>query len=109
MSCELEVIDCFGRKVVLDHSNWEKHIAARRHLEVVEYHDRFAEVLRDPDIVVEARRDKHHHFFRQGITRGRHARLYLLVVVAEFAGVHKVTTWRLVPFVDTEGAVIWTR
>ena len=109
MSCSLDVVDCFGCRVLLDHANWEKHLADGRHLEVVQYHDRFIEVLQDPDIVVEANRDRHQHYFRSGITRGRHTRLYLLLIVAEFAAVHKIATWRIVPAADTDGRVLWMR
>lgn len=109
MSCELSVLDCFGRVVLLDYSNWEKHQADRRHLEVVPYHDRFPEVLRDPLIVVRAKRTGQDHYFREGLTRGSHHRLFLLLIVGEFDGIAKITTWRLVAATDTEGDIRWTR
>ena len=63
----------------LDHSNWVKHIP--RHPEVEPYHDRIAEVLTDPDIVVESPDSRHYHFYRLGIGGGRFRNVYLHVIV----------------------------
>ena len=111
MSCDLEVTDCFGWVVRLDHSNWQKHIDKGRHLEVVPYRDRFAELLTDPDVVVEARRDGHYHFYRRGLTTGRFHAHYLHVVV-EYYGADasgKVKSWWMTRSVDLEGIVRWMR
>jgi hypothetical protein len=65
--------------VNLDHSNWQKHLT--RHPEVVAYHDKLMTVLTDPDVVIEANRDGHFHFYRSGLTDGPYRRLYIRVVV----------------------------
>lgn len=109
MSCDLDVTDCFGRSVRLDHSNWVKHQS--RHPEAIPYHDQIAEVVADPDVVVEAGRDGHHHFYRRGLTRGRFRQHYLRVVVEYFGGGRqgKIKTWWLSSTVDTRGVLRWSR
>lgn len=91
MSCELVIIDCFGREVVLEHSNWVNH--EQRRPEVVAYHDALPLVLHEPDRVIEASRDGQYHYFRLGIGSGRYAHLPLHLVVAEYVGVFKLVTW----------------
>lgn len=107
MSCEITVRDCFGREVVLDHANWQNHLSV--HPDVVPYHDLFALALQDPDIVVQARRDDQHHFYRQGIVDDRYPGRYLRLIVVEFDAIYKVTTWRIARKVDTRGAIIYER
>jgi hypothetical protein len=70
VSCGFSVTDGFGRTVTLDHSNWQKHLDAGRHLEVVPYHDRFPEVLRDPDLVLRSGRDGQYHCYRRASRPG---------------------------------------
>ena len=103
MTCDLVVMDCFGREVILEHSNWEKH--RDRHGEVIEYHDSFPLVLQDPDFVVEAARDGDLHYYQLGIVGHR----YLQLVVRSFVGAHKVTTWWFSPKNRTKGTVIYER
>ena len=105
MACSLTVTDCFRRTVTLDHSNWQKHLADGRHLEVVPYHHLLPNVLQYPDLVVEADRDGHYHYFRRGIGTGPFAGHWLQVVVAG----DKVRTWRLVPVPGVPGRRIWPR
>jgi hypothetical protein len=109
VSCNLDVVDCLGRRIILDHSNWVKHVESRRHPEVEPYHDRFAEVLAHPDVVIEASRDGQHHFYRKGLTEGRYAGRYLVLIAVNFGGVYKIATWRIMPDVDAAGTVIWPR
>lgn len=87
MSCELDVIDCFDRRVLLQHANWQKHLTGpSRHPEVVAYHDQFPALLQDPDIVVEAERDRHHHFYLRGLA-----------------------SWWLAGRIGTRGKEVWRR
>lgn len=106
MSCALDVIDCFGRMVVLDHSNWVKHINTGRHLEVVQYLEHFPSVLSQPDRVIDDRRRSQRHYYKRGIAGGRYTGFYLQLVVGEFNGIYKITTWRLVPRIDPLGSVL---
>ena len=109
MNFELRVTDIFGREVSLDHSNWVKHLS--RHPEAAPYHGRLAEVLTDPDVVIEAAWDGHYHFYRRGITEGRFRNMYLRVVV-EYIGDGswgKIKTAWISSTVDTEGIVRWMR
>jgi len=69
LSCELDVVDCFGNTVHLDHSNWEKHLD--RHPDVVPYHDQLPLVLQVPQIVVKAEVDGAYHFYRLRSARVR--------------------------------------
>lgn len=105
MSCDLIVRDCFGREVILEHSNWEKHLS--RHPEVADYHDSFPLVLRDPNLVIEAAPGGQHHFYRQGIGAGRYHDFSLRLVVGEYAGVFKVATWWFTSELRTRGRVIY--
>lgn len=105
MSCGLTVTDCFGREVVLDHSNWVKHERRGAHPEVARYHDSFVLVLQDPDFVVEAVRDGHQHFYRRGIAAHR----YLHLVVVNFESVYKITAWWLSPQQDIKGMSVYER
>ena len=109
VSCELEVTDCFGKTVRLEHSNWEKHQA--RHPEVVAYHDHLSDVVSDPDVVVEDPVTGAYHFYRLGLTQGKHRRNYLKVIVEyyEEGTLGKMKTWWLPPSVDVEGQLIWMR
>ena len=109
VSCDLVVVDCFGETLVLDHSNWQKHLSSGRHLEVVSYHDAFQRALEDPDVVIEAARDGHDHFYRRGLGQGRYASHYLVVVVANFPAGGKIVTWRFTRAIDTRGTQIWKR
>jgi hypothetical protein len=84
VSCDLEVADCFGRTVRLDHSNWEKH--RNRHPEVVEYHNHLSIAVEDPDFVVEDPVTGAYHFYRLGLTHGRHRDNYLKVIVEYYEG-----------------------
>ncbi len=43
MSCDLEVVDCFGRTVHLRHSNWQRHVEKRPAIEP--YHDQIVTLL----------------------------------------------------------------
>lgn len=108
MPCELEVVDCFGRTVVLDHSNWTKHVETERHLEVVPYRERFAVVLREPDIVVEAERDGDFHFYKKGIGEGKYSNMYLHLAVKRLGppDPDKVATWWFSPYV-LKGKTVW--
>jgi hypothetical protein len=111
VSCELEVTDCFGRTVQLDHSNWQKHLATKRHLEVIPYHDQLSMVVADPDFVVEDPVTGAYHFYRLGLTTGRYARHYVKVVVEYYdsGSIGKMKSWRLPTSVDVEGQLVWMR
>lgn len=108
MACDLNITDCFGRLVALDHSNWQKHIVYRP--EIGPHHADLATVLTDPTVVVEASRDSHYHFYRLGLTTGRFTGMYLRVVVEYFPSGHgKVKTAWICRTVDTKGTVRWMR
>jgi hypothetical protein len=109
VTCALSVVDCFGRTVILDHSNWQKHLEAGSRLEVVPYHDRIPEVLRDPDFVMQSDRDGQYHYYRRGLTSGPHADLFLVLVVGTDGGLPTLRTWRLRRFANTRGRVVWSR
>src|SRR5712692_10552504 len=82
MACGFEVQDCFGRTVLLDHSNWEAHLP--KHPELVPYHDLLPQVLLAPDMVIEAPRTGEYHFYRRGLPVGRYGPLWLHLVVAYY-------------------------
>jgi hypothetical protein len=109
MSCDLTTIDCFGREVVLDHSNWVKHVDAQQHLEVIPYREHFAAVLREPDIVVEVALDRDLHFYKKGIGEGKYTDKYLHLVVKRLEQPpDKVATWWFSPYV-VKGTIVWPR
>ena len=101
MSCELDVLDCFGRRVLLDHSNWEKHLTRRPDL--IPYRERFAEVLSRLDAVIQAERDGALHFYRTGIGEGKFANLYLRIVIGRYSPVDKIKSWWFCTTVDPRG------
>ena len=94
---------------MLDHSNWEKHLLGGKHREVVAYHDSFPLVLQDPDIVVEAWRDGHLHFYRRRIVDDRYPGRYLRLIIVTLGDIHKVTTWWIDREVDLRGAIRYER
>ena len=109
MCCEFTARDVFGRQLRLDHSNWQKH--KHRHPEAVPYHDTISVVVSDPDIVIEASRDGHYHFYRLGLTRDRFVGHYVKVIV-EYAAdqtTGTIKTWWLPRGVDVQGSVRWIR
>jgi hypothetical protein len=107
MSCELTVVDRFGRTVRLDHSNWEKH--KPRHPEVVPYHDDLPVVLVDPDLVVELP-DGTWHYYRRGHQRARLAACYLRLVVEYFdPGGWKIKIAHPATAVRPMGTMQWIR
>jgi hypothetical protein len=65
----------------------------------------------DPDVVVEDPVTGAYHFYRLGLTRGRHSRNYLKVVVDYYEGgtVGKMKSWWLPSTVDVEGRFVWMR
>lgn len=109
MSCELEVVDRFGTIVRLDHSNWEKH--KTRHPEVIEYHAQLTVAVSDPDVVMEDADTGAYHFYRLGLTHGKHSRNYLKVVVEYYEGgtIGKMKSWWLPRSIDVEGSLVWMR
>jgi hypothetical protein len=106
VSCELEIKDLFGRRVLLDHSNWVKH--APRRPEVVPYHDRISLALTDPDWVLQTP-DGQRHFYRRDIGEGRFRNHYLRVIVEYYEDrqVGKIKTCWFQRTIDTVGAVLW--
>ena len=110
MACDLSVTDYLGRLVELQHSNWEKH--RPRHPEVVPYHDRIAEVLRDPDVVVEVIDRGQWAYYRLGLTDGRYQGNYIRVTVefyAHLGGSGRVKTCWLPKEIDARGELRWMR
>ena len=61
----------------------------------------------DPDVVIEATRDGHYHFYRSGLTDGAYRRLYIRVVVEYYGDLTwgKVKTTVLARTVDVPGTV----
>jgi len=76
---ELDVTDCFGHRVRLDHVNWERHLP--RHAELAPYHGQIPLVLREPHAVVQSAADGALHFYRLGIGEGMYQPLYLHIIV----------------------------
>ena len=112
LSCELDVTDCFGNPVRLDHANCVNHVEKRP--EIGPHHDVIADVLTDPDIVVSRQREgiAHYHFYRRDMLAGRSASLYLRVIVrypGDGARGVVVTAW-LTSSVDLAGGELkWLR
>ena len=109
MACGFTVTDCFGRTVTLDHANWQKHLQAGRHLEVVPYLPAFPLVLTAPDVVIEVASNSSYHYFRRGIGQGRFRQAWLCLVVATFPRGHRVVTWRFMPRIAVQGVQRWPR
>jgi hypothetical protein len=89
VSCELDVVDCFGNRVQLAHSNWEKHIRYRPEIEP--HHDLLPLTLADPDLVIRADRledngSHAYHFFRSGSWGGTIAGTHMHVITAYNVG-----------------------
>jgi hypothetical protein len=102
LTYDLVCDDYVGRIIRLGHDNWEKH--ARRHPEVVVYHDRLCQVVREPSTVVETH-DGDRHYYRYGIGEGRYSRLYLKVIVGIADG--WIRTAFFVRSVDVVGEVVY--
>lgn len=112
MTCELDVTDCFGRRVILTHRNWERHLIGEppchQHPEVVPYHDRFPEVLGDPDLVIEALNGQY-HFFKNGITSGRYQHLAIHLVTRPNRDHEGLASFWLSRLGDVKGTIKWPR
>ena len=107
MTCAFQATDCFGRTVVLEHSNWQRHLAQGRHPEVVPYLGVLPQVLSRPDIVMEAHSNGAYHYYKRGLGKGRFRRAWLVVIVARFQGRAKVVSWRFMSQIDPRGVQRW--
>jgi hypothetical protein len=107
VSCNLVLVDCVGRQIELDHSNWVKHVAKRP--EIAPYHAVLGHAVNWPDCIIRADRDGHWHYYRSGLTEDRYPGCYLRVVVADFGPAHKITTTNIAPVITTIGGEIWPR
>lgn len=105
--CQLTTTDTFGATVLLDHSNWEKHLRYRPELALI--HPHLSSVLQDPDVVVEAP-DGQRHFYRKGLVSGRFGEHYIRIIVGHRGGVWKIMTSWFQRTIDTKGVkIIWWR
>ena len=107
MTCELLCTDCFGRQVRLDHSNWQAHVAKRP--EIGPHHADLQRALADPLVVVEASRDRHFHFYLDGVSTGRYAGKYLRVVVGYDGQAGSIRTCWISTVINWRGVVRWRR